>query len=77
MTDPTKTQITVCAGVATEAIGANGRRTYAIPPGGIKVMAWDAGNRYYNFDWDGTTWQIRDDKVRLGWEPLPWPWWKR
>ena len=70
---PEKIKITVRNGVMTQAIGANGRRTYNVPYTGIQVEAWDAGNGYYNFDWNGTTWQIRDSKVTLGWdkEPLP------
>lgn len=63
-----KIKITVRNGVMTEAIGANGRRTMRPPWSGIQVEAWDVGNGFYNFDWDGTTWQIRDYKVTLGWE---------
>lgn len=62
-----KIKITVKDGVMTEAIGANGRRTQRPPWQGIQVEAWDAGNGFYNFDWNGTTWQIRDYKVTLGW----------
>ena len=69
MTEPTKIRITV-RGIFTEAIGANGRQ-WRYPPAGsrpLQVEAWDAGNRYYNFERNGTTWQVRDSKVTLGWE---------
>ena len=77
MTEPTKIRITVRGGPFTEAVGANGRQ-HRYPPAGsrpLQVEAWAAGNRYYNFEWNGTTWQVRDSKVTLGWEeherPLP------
>jgi len=73
--EPTKIKITVRTGVMTEVGDGSGRATQRPPAGGLRVEAWDAGNRYYNFEWNGTVWQIRDSKVTLGWDekdrPLP------
>lgn len=77
MTEPQKIRITIRSGPFTEAIGANGRQWRYPPAGGhpLQVEAWQIEPRYYRFNWNGTTWQIRDYKVTIGWEeherPLP------
>ena len=62
---PEKIKITAGFGVATEVGNGKGWRTFR--PKGLQVEAWDAGNGYYNFQYNGVTWQIQHYKCKLGW----------